>query len=101
MLTHVADGCFDLRLRARVNARARLICKGTSKIRRMMQAEHALGYRNLKGRDGDMRSAEAPPTCSKPSSSSPASRATASCPPSSPPLGREPNPPEDVALVAA
>jgi glutaryl-CoA dehydrogenase (non-decarboxylating) len=36
------------------NARAPIIYEGTSEIHKMMQAEHALGYRNLNGRDGDV-----------------------------------------------
>ena len=36
------------------NARAPIIYEGTTQIHKMMQAEHALGYRNLNGRDGDM-----------------------------------------------
>ncbi|MBA2616428.1 MAG: acyl-CoA dehydrogenase family protein [Actinobacteria bacterium] len=35
------------------NARAPIIYEGTTQIHKMMQAEHALGYRNLNGRDGD------------------------------------------------
>jgi glutaryl-CoA dehydrogenase (non-decarboxylating) len=35
------------------NARAPVIYEGTTQIHKMMQAEHALGYRNLNGRDGD------------------------------------------------
>ncbi len=35
------------------NARAPIIYEGTTEIHKMMQAEHALGYRNLNGRDGD------------------------------------------------
>src|SRR5207248_966123 len=41
------------------NARAPLIYEGTTKIHKMMQAEHALGYRRLNGRGGD-----ASPICS-------------------------------------
>jgi len=36
------------------NARAPIIYEGTTQIHKMMQAEHALGYRRLNGRDGDM-----------------------------------------------
>jgi glutaryl-CoA dehydrogenase (non-decarboxylating) len=36
------------------NARAPLIYEGTTEIHKMMQAEHALGYRRLNGRDGDV-----------------------------------------------
>src|SRR5687767_8000545 len=36
------------------NARAPIIYEGTTQIHKMMQAEHALGYRNLNGRDGDI-----------------------------------------------
>jgi len=36
------------------NARAPIIYEGTTQIHKMMQAEHALGYRNLNGRDGDV-----------------------------------------------
>jgi glutaryl-CoA dehydrogenase (non-decarboxylating) len=36
------------------NSRAPVIYEGTTQIHKMMQAEHALGYRNLNGRDGDM-----------------------------------------------
>jgi glutaryl-CoA dehydrogenase (non-decarboxylating) len=35
------------------NARAPIIYEGTTQIHKMMQAEHALGYRDLNGRDGD------------------------------------------------
>jgi glutaryl-CoA dehydrogenase (non-decarboxylating) len=35
------------------NARAPIIYEGTTQIHKMMQAEHALGYRNLNGRNGD------------------------------------------------
>jgi glutaryl-CoA dehydrogenase (non-decarboxylating) len=34
------------------NARAPIIYEGTTQIHKMMQAEHALGYRRLNGRDG-------------------------------------------------
>ena len=34
------------------NARAPIIYEGTTQIHKMMQAEHALGYRQLNGRDG-------------------------------------------------
>ena len=34
------------------NARAPIIYEGTTQVHKMMQAEHALGYRNLNGRDG-------------------------------------------------
>ena len=36
------------------NARAPIIYEGTTQIHKMMQAEHALGFRNLYGRDGDV-----------------------------------------------
>jgi glutaryl-CoA dehydrogenase (non-decarboxylating) len=36
------------------NARAPIIYEGTTQIHKMMQAEHALGYRRLNGRDGGM-----------------------------------------------
>jgi glutaryl-CoA dehydrogenase (non-decarboxylating) len=36
------------------NARAPIIYEGTTQIHKMMQAEHALGYRGLNGRDGDI-----------------------------------------------
>ena len=36
------------------NARAPVIYEGTTQIHKMMQAEHALGYRRLHGRDGDI-----------------------------------------------
>jgi glutaryl-CoA dehydrogenase (non-decarboxylating) len=36
------------------NARAPIIYEGTTQIHKMMQAEHALGYRRLNGRDGDI-----------------------------------------------
>jgi glutaryl-CoA dehydrogenase (non-decarboxylating) len=36
------------------NSRAPVIYEGTTQIHKMMQAEHALGYRHLNGRDGDM-----------------------------------------------
>src|ERR671938_319202 len=36
------------------NARAPIIYEGTTQIHKMMQAEHALGYRALNGRDGDV-----------------------------------------------
>src|SRR5512133_530391 len=35
------------------NARAPIIYEGTTQIHKLMQAEHALGYRSLNGRDGD------------------------------------------------
>ena len=35
------------------NARAPIIYEGTTQIHKMMQAEHALGYRRLNGRGGD------------------------------------------------
>src|SRR5436305_2576629 len=41
------------------NARAPIIYEGTTQIHKMMQAEHALGYRRLNGRGGD-----ASPLCS-------------------------------------
>jgi glutaryl-CoA dehydrogenase (non-decarboxylating) len=36
------------------NARAPIIYEGTTQIHKMMQAEHALGYRALNGRGGDV-----------------------------------------------
>jgi glutaryl-CoA dehydrogenase (non-decarboxylating) len=36
------------------NARAPIIYEGTTQIHKMMQAEHALGFRNLNGRGGDI-----------------------------------------------
>ena len=36
------------------NARAPLIYEGTTQIHKMMQAEHALGYRSLNGRGGEV-----------------------------------------------
>ncbi|MGH3024729.1 MAG: acyl-CoA dehydrogenase family protein [Gaiellaceae bacterium] len=36
------------------NARAPIIYEGTTQIHKMMQAEHALGWRDLNGRDGDV-----------------------------------------------
>jgi len=36
------------------NARAPIIYEGTTQIHKMMQAEHALGFRNLNGRSGDV-----------------------------------------------
>ena len=36
------------------NARAPIIYEGTTQIHKMMQAEHALGYRRLNGREGDV-----------------------------------------------
>jgi glutaryl-CoA dehydrogenase (non-decarboxylating) len=36
------------------NARAPIIYEGTTQIHKLMQAEHALGYRHLNGRDGDV-----------------------------------------------
>jgi glutaryl-CoA dehydrogenase (non-decarboxylating) len=36
------------------NARAPIIYEGTTQIHKLMQAEHALGYRQLNGRDGDV-----------------------------------------------
>jgi glutaryl-CoA dehydrogenase (non-decarboxylating) len=41
------------------NARAPIVYEGTTQIHKMMQAEHALGYRALNGRDGDVS-----PVCS-------------------------------------
>src|SRR5213595_2904894 len=35
------------------NARAPIIYEGTTQVHKLMQAEHALGYRNLNGRDGE------------------------------------------------
>src|ERR671931_563257 len=36
------------------NARAPIIYEGTTQIHKLMQADHALGYRALNGRDGDI-----------------------------------------------
>jgi glutaryl-CoA dehydrogenase (non-decarboxylating) len=36
------------------NARAPIIYEGTTQIHKMMQSEHALGYRHLNGRDGEI-----------------------------------------------
>src|SRR5881394_1845879 len=36
------------------NARAPIIYEGTTQIHKLMQAEHALGFRHLNGRDGDV-----------------------------------------------
>src|SRR5881409_559985 len=36
------------------NARAPIIYEGTTQIHKLMQAEHALGYRSLNGRDGEV-----------------------------------------------
>ena len=36
------------------NARAPIIYEGTTQIHKLMQAEHALGYRQLNGRGGEM-----------------------------------------------
>ncbi|HEX2495738.1 MAG TPA: acyl-CoA dehydrogenase family protein [Gaiellaceae bacterium] len=36
------------------NARAPIIYEGTTQIHKLMQAEHALGFRRLNGRDGDV-----------------------------------------------
>ena len=36
------------------NARAPIIYEGTTQIHKMMQAEHALGYRRLNGRNGEV-----------------------------------------------
>jgi glutaryl-CoA dehydrogenase (non-decarboxylating) len=36
------------------NSRAPIIYEGTTQIHKMMQAEHALGYRHLNGRDGEI-----------------------------------------------
>ncbi len=36
------------------NARAPIIYEGTTQVHKLMQAEHALGYRRLNGRDGDV-----------------------------------------------
>src|SRR6266550_1156099 len=36
------------------NARAPIIYEGTTQIHKLMQAEHALGYRSLNGRDGEI-----------------------------------------------
>src|SRR5947207_8291380 len=41
------------------NARAPIIYEGTTQIHKMMQAEHALGFRRLNGRNGDVS-----PVCS-------------------------------------
>jgi glutaryl-CoA dehydrogenase (non-decarboxylating) len=36
------------------NARAPIIYEGTTQVHKLMQAEHALGYRQLNGRDGEV-----------------------------------------------
>jgi hypothetical protein len=36
------------------NARAPIIYEGTTQIHKMMQAEHALGFRKLNGSSGEM-----------------------------------------------
>jgi glutaryl-CoA dehydrogenase (non-decarboxylating) len=36
------------------NARAPIIYEGTTQVHKMMQAEHALGFRRLNGRDGEV-----------------------------------------------
>ena len=36
------------------NARAPILYEGTTQVHKMMQAEHALGYRALNGRDGEV-----------------------------------------------
>ncbi len=36
------------------NARAPIIYEGTTQVHKLMQAEHALGYRRLNGRDGEV-----------------------------------------------
>jgi len=36
------------------NARAPIIYEGTTQIHKLLQAEHALGYRRMNGRDGDV-----------------------------------------------
>jgi Acyl-CoA dehydrogenase, C-terminal domain len=36
------------------NARAPIIYEGTTQIHKMMQAEHALGWRRLNGRSGEV-----------------------------------------------
>src|SRR5437763_3767319 len=36
------------------NARAPIIYEGTTQIHKLMQAEHALGFRSLNGRDGEV-----------------------------------------------
>ena len=36
------------------NARAPIIYEGTTQVHKLMQAEHALGYRRLNGREGDV-----------------------------------------------
>ncbi|MGI9657312.1 MAG: acyl-CoA dehydrogenase family protein [Gaiellaceae bacterium] len=36
------------------NSRAPILYEGTTQIHKMLQAEHALGYRKLNGRDGEM-----------------------------------------------
>src|SRR5215216_5327116 len=51
------------------NARAPIIYEGTTQIHKMMQAEHALGYRQLNGRGGDVS-----PLCSWAPALSPAHR---------------------------
>jgi glutaryl-CoA dehydrogenase (non-decarboxylating) len=52
------------------NARAPIIYEGTTQIHKLMQAEHALGYRALNGRGGDIS-----PLCSWAPALSPAQRA--------------------------
>jgi glutaryl-CoA dehydrogenase (non-decarboxylating) len=51
------------------NARAPIIYEGTTQIHKLMQAEHALGYRQLNGRGGDVS-----PLCSWAPALSPAHR---------------------------
>jgi glutaryl-CoA dehydrogenase (non-decarboxylating) len=54
------------------NARAPIIYEGTTQIHKMMQAEHALGYRQLNGRGGEVS-----PLCSWAPALSPVQRAEA------------------------
>jgi glutaryl-CoA dehydrogenase (non-decarboxylating) len=53
------------------NARAPIIYEGTTQIHKMMQAEHALGVRNLNGRNGDVS-----PLCSWAPALAPVQRGT-------------------------
>ena len=48
------------------NARAPIIYEGTTQVHKMMQAEHALGYRALNGRDGDVSPIAAWAPCARP-----------------------------------
>ena len=55
------------------NARAPIIYEGTTQIHKLMQAEHALGYRRLNGADGDVS-----PLCSWAPALAPVQRAALS-----------------------